>query len=140
MRRNVGDGFELDDDRGRVDAGAVHRFLAEESYWARGRSRDVVERLVREAARVVGLYRDGRQVGFARVVTDGVAIAYLADVYVLAEARGRGLGVELVRAAVEDGPFTHTADAHRLYARFGFGPPNDPALMVRPPRPLATDS
>ena len=146
MRRSLGDGFELDDDRGRIDAGAVHRFLAEESYWARGRPREVVERLVREAARVVGLYRGGRQVGFARVVTDGVAIAYLADVYALPEARGRGLGVELVRAAVDDGPFAHlrwilhTADAHRLYARFGFGPPDDPALMVRPARRRATDS
>jgi ribosomal protein S18 acetylase RimI-like enzyme len=146
VRRDLGDGFELDDDRGRVDVDAVHRFLAEESYWARGRPREVVERLVREAPRVVGVYRDGGQVGFARVVTDGVAIAYLADVYVVPEARGRGLGVELVRAAVDDGPFVrlrwilHTADAHGLYARFGFGLPDDPSLMVRPARPPSSDS
>jgi GNAT superfamily N-acetyltransferase len=144
VRRELDGGFELDDDRGRVDVEAVHLYLAEESYWARGRPRDVVERLVREAPRIVGLYQDARQVGFARAVTDGVAIAYLADVYVLPEARGRGLGVELVREMVDGGPFAHlrwilhTADAHGLYARFGFAPPEDPSLLVRPARPSGT--
>ena len=92
MRRELPDGFELDDDRSRVDVDAVHDYLANESYWAKGRPREVVERLVAEATRVVGLYREGRQVGFARVVSDGEVFAYLADVYVLEEARGRGLG------------------------------------------------
>jgi GNAT superfamily N-acetyltransferase len=134
VRRELADGFELDDDRARVDVDAVHRFLSEEAYWARGRSRETVERLVREASRVVGLYRDGRQVGFARAFTDGVSIAYLADVFVLPEFRGRGLGVELVREIVEGSPFAdrkwllHTADAHGLYARFGFGPPSERVL------------
>jgi GNAT superfamily N-acetyltransferase len=138
MRRELVDGFELDDDRRRVDVDAVHRYLAEESYWARGRAREEVERLVREAERVVGLYGDRRQVGFSRTVSDGVAIAYLADVYVLPEARGRGLGVELVRETVERGPFAHcrwilhTADAHGLYERFGFARPDDRSLLVRP--------
>ena len=136
--RNLAGGFELDDDPARVDVDAVHRYLSEDSYWARDRPRDVVERLVREAPRVVGLYRGDSQLGFARVVSDGVAIAYLADVYVLPEARGRGLGIELVREAVERGPFArcrwilHTADAHGLYARFGVRPPDDPSLLVRP--------
>ena len=134
MRRELGDGFELDDDRARVDVDAVHRFLSEEAYWARGRPRETVERLVREASRVVGIYRDGGQVGFARAFTDGVSIAYLADVYVLPEFRGRGLGVQLVREIVEGSPFAgrkwllHTADAHGLYARFGFGPPSERVL------------
>ena len=134
MRRELAGGFELDDDRARVDVDAVHRFLSEEAYWARGRSRETVERLVREASRVVGLYLDGRQVGFARAFTDGVSIAYLADVYVLPEFRGRGLGVEVVREIVERSPFAdrkwllHTADAHGLYARFGFAPPSERVL------------
>jgi ribosomal protein S18 acetylase RimI-like enzyme len=134
VRRELGDGFELDDDPARVDVDAVHRFLSEKAYWARGRPRETVERLVREASRVVGIYRDGRQVGFARAFTDGVSIAYLADVYVLPEFRGRGLGVELVREMVEGSPFAdrkwllHTADAHALYARFGFGPPSERVL------------
>ena len=130
MKREVAGGFELDDDRARVDVAAVHRFLSEEAYWARGRSRETVERLVREASRVVGLYRGG----VARAFTDGVSIAYLADVYVLPEFRGRGRGVELVREIVEGSPFAdrkwllHTADAHGLYARFGFGPPSERVL------------
>ena len=131
MTRSLGDGYELDDDVARVDVGAVHAFLANESYWAKGRARDTVERLVREAARVVGLYKDGRQVGFCRAVTDGVAFVYLADVYVRPEHRGRGLGVELVREMVERGPYAnlkwllHTSDAHTLYERFAFGPPSE---------------
>ncbi len=138
MRRALPDGYELDDDRGRVDVDAVHRYLSEESYWAAGRPRETVERLVREASRVVGVYHGGEQVGFARAVTDGVAVAYLADVYVLPGHRGRGLGEELVREMVERGPYArvrwllHTADAHGLYARVGFDPPGE-RLMERQP-------
>ena len=130
MRRGLADGFELDDDRRRIDVDAVHRFLATDSYWARGRSRETVERLVREASRVVGLYHQGRQIGFCRALSDGLVFAYLADVYVLPEFRGRGLGIELVREMVERGPYAevrkwllHTADAHGLYEKLGFGPP-----------------
>src|SRR5918994_3828471 len=101
MRRELPGGYELDDDPTRVDVDAVHDYLANHSYWAKGRSRETVERLIREASRVVGLYHDGRQIGFARTVSDGQSFAYLADVYVLPEYRGRGLGVELVREAVE---------------------------------------
>jgi GNAT superfamily N-acetyltransferase len=134
--RQLPGGLELDDDRARVDVDAVHRYLSGESYWARGRSREAVEELVGGAARVVGLYDRSRQIGFARVASDGYTFAYLADVYVLAEYRGRGLGVELVREAVENGPHAglrwllHTRDAQELYARFGFGPPGE-RLMER---------
>jgi GNAT superfamily N-acetyltransferase len=137
VRRDLGDGFELDDDRERVDVAAVHAFLSEQAYWALGRPRDTQDRLVRESSRVVGLYREGRQVGFARAVTDGNSIAYLADVYVLPEWRGRGLGLELVREVVERGPYAHvrwilhTEDGHGLYAKLGFGPPG-PKVMERP--------
>jgi ribosomal protein S18 acetylase RimI-like enzyme len=137
MRRELPGGFELDDDRDRVDVAAVHDFLANHSYWARGRPRDVVERLVRDATRVVGLYSGEEQVGFARVVSDGEVFAYLADVYVLPAHRGRGLGLEVVREAVEGGPHRElrwvlgTADAHDFYARLGFGEPSW-VLMERP--------
>jgi GNAT superfamily N-acetyltransferase len=143
VRRELPGGFELDDDPARVDLDAVWAFLSTEAYWGRERSRDVVERQVGEASRVIGLYRDGQQLGFARVMSDG-RIAYLADVYVLAEHRGRGLGVELVREAVEQGPqrdllwLLHTRDAHGLYERFGFGPPSD-RLLERPSRPPSRD-
>lgn len=136
MKRELEGGFELDDDPSRVDLDAVWAYLSTEAYWGRERSREMVERQVREATRVVGLYLNGRQVGFARIWSDG-RLAYLADVYVLAEHRGRGLGVELVRAAVDEGPqrdlrwILHTRDAHGLYAKFGFGPPTD-RLLERP--------
>jgi ribosomal protein S18 acetylase RimI-like enzyme len=129
--RLLGDGIDVDDDPARVDVDAVHDYLAKHSYWASGRPRATVERLVREADRVVGLYDGRRQIGFARAFTDGTAIAYLADVYVLPEYRGRGLGVELVREMVEHGPYAdvkwilHTRDAHELYRRFGFGEPSE---------------
>jgi GNAT superfamily N-acetyltransferase len=123
--------LELDDDPGRIDVAAVHDYLANESYWAKGRPYEVVERLVREAQRVVGVYDGERQVGFARAFTDGVALVYLADVYVLPEYRGRGVGVQLVREMVENGPYAglrwilHTRDAHGLYRKAGFGEPSD---------------
>ena len=138
MRRGLPGGYELDDDVGRVDLDAVHQYLAEESYWAEGRPRDVVEDLVRGATRVVGLYHDGVQVGFARIHSDGHTLAYLADVYVLPEHRGAGLGVALVREAVDGGDLSgvrwllHTRDAQALYARFGFGSPSE-RLMERSP-------
>jgi GNAT superfamily N-acetyltransferase len=134
MRRELGDGYALDDDASRIDRAAVHEFLSEESYWAGGRSREVMDELIDSAARVVGLYKDGRQVGFTRTLSDRHTQSYLADVYVLPEHRGRGLGVELVRFSVEDGPFArtkwflHTADAHDLYRKFGFAMPGAPAL------------
>jgi GNAT superfamily N-acetyltransferase len=131
LRRGLPGGFELDDDRGRIDLDAVHAFISGESYWGRGRSRELVERAIAGSLRVVGLYRvdrpqTGRQVGFARAVSDGATVAYLADVYVLAPYRGRGLGVELVREIVDCGAIAqthwllHTADAEKLYAKLGF--------------------
>jgi GNAT superfamily N-acetyltransferase len=134
VKRDLGDGYELDDDPARIDRDAVHRYLTEESYWAKGRARSVQDELIDGASRVVGLYRDGEQVGFTRTLSDGHTQSYLADVYVLDEHRGRGLGVELVRFSVDEGPFVHTKwllhtrDAHELYRKFGFGEPDDRAL------------
>ena len=129
MKRDLGDGYELDDDRGRIDVNAVHAYLGGEAYWALGRPRERQDALIDASERVVGLYKDERQVGFARAVDCvGAGFVYLADVYVLAECRGRGLGVELVREMVENGPYAdrrwvlHTRDAHALYEKLGFGP------------------
>jgi GNAT superfamily N-acetyltransferase len=139
VRRELPGGLELDDNRERIDVDAVHDYLSNESYWARGRSRADVARTVGEAARVVGLYDGARQIGFARVISDGVHVAHLCDVYVLAPYRGRGLGVELVREAVENGPHAGlnwtlaTDDAHGLYRRFGFASP-DGRVMQRSSR------
>lgn len=138
MRRELDGGLVLDDDPARVDVDAVHDFLAHESYWAQGRPLAMVERLVREAGRVVGLYDGDRQVGFARAFTDGATLVYLADVYVLPEYRGRGLGVELIREMIDNGPYLglrwilHTRDAHELYRRFGFTEPSERVMERRP--------
>lgn len=138
-RRELPGGFELDDDPGRIDVGAVHAFISGESYWGLGRTRERVERAISGSTRVVGLYSGEAQVGFARSVSDGAVIAYLADVYVLAPYRGQGLGLELVREIVEGGNgevrwLLHTADAKGLYEKLGFGPDRAPyPLMERPP-------
>src|SRR6476620_4181496 len=97
--------FEIYDDPARVDRDAVWRFLSTEAYWGRNRSRADVEAQLDDAWRLVAAYDgDGATVGFARAVSDGVAFAYLADVYVDAAARGAGLGTALVRAMIDDGP------------------------------------
>ena len=137
MKKALPGGLELDDDRARVDVDAVHAFLSTEAYWALGRPREEVERLVQESQRVVGLYDGDKQIGFTRTVSDGTSIAYLADVYVLPDWRGRGLGAELVRASVDEGPYArtrwmlHTSDGHGLYGKFGFGEPSE-RVMERP--------
>jgi GNAT superfamily N-acetyltransferase len=127
MRRPLAGGFELDDDRARLDVDAVHAFISEQSYWGRGRPRELQERAIRGSSRVVGLYRGSEQVGFARAVGDGATVGYLADVYVLPDYRGRGLGLELVREIVDGGGISsdvrwllHTADAQGLYLKLGF--------------------
>jgi GNAT superfamily N-acetyltransferase len=134
VTRDLGDGYELDDNPVRIDREAVHRYLSGESYWAKGRSKEIQDALIDGAARVVGLYHKGAQIGFTRTLSDGHAQSYLADVYVLEEHRGRGLGVELVRFSVDEGPFAstkwflHTSDAHDLYRKFGFAEPGPKAL------------
>lgn len=135
--RELSDGYRLHDEPEAVDLDAVWTFLSTEAYWGRWRTREVVERQVLGAWRVAVLRYDGRQVGFARAVSDGEALAYLADVYVEAAHRGRGLGAELVRFVVEEGPgagfrwLLHTRDALGLYTRFGFAPPSA-RLLERP--------
>jgi ribosomal protein S18 acetylase RimI-like enzyme len=115
----------------------VWSFLSSEAYWGRWRTREDVARQVRSAWRVVGVYQGRKMVGFARAVSDGVALAYLADVFVLRQHRDRGLGRRMITEMIEDGPgaafrwLLHTADAHRLYAQFGLTVP-DPTLLERP--------
>jgi GNAT superfamily N-acetyltransferase len=131
MQRDLGDSYELDDDPARIDREAVHRFLSTEAYWAIDRPREMVDDLVASAARVVGLYHHGAQVGFVRIVSDRHTMAYVADVYVLEPHRGRGLALQMLRFAIREGPLAHirkwglhTRDAHEVYRRLGFDEPN----------------
>jgi GNAT superfamily N-acetyltransferase len=127
LARELPGGFQLDDDPQRIDIDAVHSFISRESYWGKGRPREVVAAAIEGSGRVVGLYHAGKQVGFARAISDATIMAYLADVYVLGEYRGRGLGLEIVRYMVDGAEprwnvrwMLHTADAQGLYEKLGF--------------------
>lgn len=121
-----------------IDRERVHRWLSEESYWARGRSRAVQDAAI-DASRNYGVYRSdtGAQVAYARVVTDGVTFAWLCDVFVDPTERGHGIGKMLVGGVIDElAPLglgrvmLATADAHGLYAAFGFVPLAAPGRMM----------
>ncbi len=129
--------YTISTDPRRLDLPLIHAFLSQRSYWAAGRSRERVERAIAHST-PFGLYHPSGQVGFARVVTDHVVIAFLADVFVLEAHRGEGLGTWLVETVVnapEIGRVRRwllgTRDAHELYRRFGFGEPEPAILMDR---------
>ncbi len=122
---------EVDTDPTRLDLDLVCDFIAA-SYWGHGRSREHIEASLRHSL-CFGLYREGEQLGFARVVTDRTTFAYLADVFIIESARLQGLGVTLIRHVVEAPELADvkhwtlfTRDAHGLYARFGFAALDDP--------------
>ncbi len=130
-------GYTISDDRDRLDMDAIFAFISGESYWAKGRARAIIERAVSHSL-CLGVYSAaGAQVGFARLVTDWATSAHLADVYVLAAHRGLGLGKAVVGAAVGHAELAmvtrwtlSTADAHALYASFGFGPHPEPETQM----------
>jgi GNAT superfamily N-acetyltransferase len=130
--------LEVSTDFERLDVELIHRYLAEESYWARGIPLDLVRRAV-ENSFCFGAYLGEQQVGFARVITDRATFAYLADVFILEPYRGRGYGKVLVQAIMEHPDLQglrqmllFTRDAHSLYAPFGFLIPDNPErIMIR---------
>ncbi len=133
--------FELDDDRLRVDHGALWEFLSTEAYWGRFRTPEQVRAQVASAWRVVAAYEGTAMVGFSRAWSDGVSSAYLGDVYVIRRCRSQGLATAIVDTMINTGPaaalrwMLHTADAHPLYARFGFAPPGPDFLEWPRPNP-----
>ena len=137
------DGFELSTDPGRVDRAWVHRYLSEESYWARGRPRTTQDRAI-DGSTSFGLYRagSGEQVGYARLVTDGATFGRLCDGFVDASVQGSRLGNALVSAVTAHADsiglgkvMLGTGDAHGMYASYGWQPLADPGTwMSRPGR------
>lgn len=124
------DELEFSDDPARLDHARIHAWLSEESYWATARPRAVQEAAI-DGSRNFGVYAraSGEQLAYARVVTDGVTFAWLCDVFVSSDARGRGIGIALIDgvvAALEPLGLKRillaTGDAHGLYSRFGFQP------------------
>ena len=119
--------FLISTDKAKLDRDAIYAFLGTEAYWCRGIPRDRVERMLDHSLCFGAYAPDGRQAGFARVVTDFASFAYIADVFVLEPWRGQGLSKHLM-AAIQAHPdlqgfrrwLLATRDAHALYARFGF--------------------
>ena len=130
--------FEVSTDQSRLDIPMIYRFLSEQSTWAVGISRPTVERSL-ENALCFGGFLDGRQIAFARVVTDYATFANLMDVFVLPEYRAQGYGKQLIGAVLEHPSLQKlrrftlaTKDSHGLYERFGFTPLLQPeSLMER---------
>jgi len=143
------DAFTVSTDPARLDLDAIHDFLTHDSYWVPGIAREAVEASVRHSL-CFGLYDGSAQIGFARIVTDYVRFGYLADVYVLERYRGRSLGTWLMECIMAHPVVCRlarlmlaTADAHGLYAKFGFAALAEPERfmenVVRTPALLSED-
>lgn len=120
------DGYEISSDRDRLDVEVVFRFLSEESYWASGIPRAVVERSI-DNSLCFGVYHQKDLVGFARIVTDRATFALVADVFIVEAHRGKGLAKWLMNEVMNHSDLQGlrrlllvTSDAHSLYAQFGF--------------------
>ncbi|OHX12276.1 GNAT family N-acetyltransferase [Chromobacterium sphagni] len=129
--------LEVDTRPERLDRDMVYRYLSQESYWARGLPREVFERSLANALCFGGYAEDGSQIAFARVITDRATFAYLADVFVLAAWQGRGMGKQLLRTILAHPDLQDlrrmmlaTADAHGLYAPFGFNELSKPERLM----------
>ena len=127
--------YWISTDPQRLDIDAIHAFLSR-SFWAEGIPKELVEKAIANSLSF-GLFDDGSQVGFARVVTDRATFAYLCDVYVLESHRGRGLGKWLIEAVMAHPDLQAlrrfqlvTRDAHSLYAPYGFAAPSDPEWQM----------
>lgn len=136
------DPYVISTDPSRLQIDIVHDFLLQHSYWARDRTREALETAVAHS-RCYGLYNmAGVQIGFARCVTDFATFAYLADVFIVPEEQGHGLGQWLVSCVLADPALRHvrrwtlyTLDAQTLYTRFGFEaePQPDKHMVLRRP-------
>jgi len=129
--------FELDDDFDRLDHEVIWAYLSQEAKWGRWRSRETVEAQLRNAWCVAGAYLEsGQQVAFARAISDGYGVAYLADVFVLTTHQRLGIGSRLVVFVLNHGPsfrwMLHTYDAHDFYRQLGFREAEATYLERRP--------
>jgi GNAT superfamily N-acetyltransferase len=138
--------FLISTDKNRLDLQLIHRFLSNDSYWAKGRKLDVVVRSV-EHSLSFGLYKNDQQIGFARVVTDYATFAWVADVFILNEHRGQGLArwlMEKITSHPDLQGFRRwvlaTKDAHELYRQFGFIELKRPERWMERPDPNMEES
>jgi GNAT superfamily N-acetyltransferase len=138
--------YTISTDNNRLDIHTIHDFVANQSYWAQGRSIETMQRALDNSLNF-GLYKNNRQIGFARVVTDYATFAWIADVFVLPDYRGCGLSkwlMEVILSHPELQAFRRwvltTKDAHSLYARFGFIPLHRPERWMERPDPNMRES
>jgi GNAT superfamily N-acetyltransferase len=138
--------YSISTDRSRLDVELIHDFISNQSYWGQGRTLEVVQRALDNSLNF-GLYNDTKQVGFARVVTDYATFAWIADVFIIPEHRGRGLSkwlMELMLSHPRLQGFRRwvlaTKDAHSLYERFGFIPLHRPERWMERPDPNMQES
>ena len=118
--------YRISTDPGELDLTVIHKYLSEESYWAEGIPLETVEKALSNSL-CFGLYKNNKQIGFARLVTDKATFAYLADVFVLEEHRGKGLSKWLIEV-IQSHPelqglrrwMLMTRDAQGLYEQFGW--------------------
>jgi len=125
----------ISDDKTKLDIKLIHNFLST-SYWAEGRTIEAVKKSI-EHSICFGVYKEDNQIGFARIVTDYTVIAYLMDVFILEEYRGKGFSKLLLTRIFEDDRFKRikkwmlaTKDAHSLYAQFGFSGIKNPDRLM----------
>lgn len=122
---NHRDGYTISTDKARLNIPLIHEYLSQQSYWAKGRPMDVVQRSIQHSL-CFGVYQEDRQVGFARLVTDYATFSWLCDVFILESHRGLGLGKWLIATIIEHPELQSakpillaTSNAHELYRRYG---------------------
>ena len=135
--------FEISAEKQRLDVDLIHRFLTEESYWAKTRTLEQTRTAI-ENSICFGVYQGERQIGFARVVTDQATFAYVGDVFVLDEFRGQGIGKQLMEVIIADPRLQGlrrwvlaTRDAHGLYEQFEFSSLRHPERWMEKTAPDA---
>ncbi len=135
--------YTISTDRNRLQIDVIHKYLSEESYWARVRTLKQTETAIKNSL-PFGVYKGENQVGFARVVTDYATFAYLGDVFILPEYQGSGLGKTLMKAIVEHPDLQNlrrwilaTKDAHTLYEKYEFSALRHPERWMEKTAPNA---
>ncbi len=135
--------FTISTDKNLLQIERIHEFLTGESYWAKERTREQTETAI-ENSICFGVYADARQIGFARVISDLATFAYIGDVYILEEFRGRGLSKFLMETMLAHPDLQNlrrwilaTKDAHGLYEQFGFHSLDFPERWMEKPAPNA---
>jgi GNAT superfamily N-acetyltransferase len=138
------DGFTISTDKQYLDTDVIHHFLSVDSYWAKGITKDKVQKAIEKSSICFGMYEgdpvngEARQIGFVRAVTDFVRFAWIMDVFVLPEYRGGGLSKWMIETMVEQSELKDvrkmmlcTFDAHGLYEQYGFQTLDDPEIFMQ---------